>query len=148
LCFICEKGKRATTNGKTRPSSPIALTSQMQGCQMVYFQTKNPNLDKFWRALDWKMLKYFMTIWYILCSFGSFFPVLVSCTKTNLATPARYRKPLVHAISRERVFSLHMIATIITLLSGIDPTIVAFIVMTGASVEEPWHCVFPIFINM
>jgi hypothetical protein len=24
------------------------------------FQTKNPNLDKFWRALDWKMLLCFM----------------------------------------------------------------------------------------
>jgi hypothetical protein len=33
-----------------------------QGCQMVCFQTKNPNLDKFWRALDWKMLTYFMAI--------------------------------------------------------------------------------------
>jgi hypothetical protein len=25
-------------------------------CQMVYFQTKNPNLGKFWRVLQWKML--------------------------------------------------------------------------------------------
>jgi hypothetical protein len=23
-----------------------------QGCQMVSFQTKNPNLGKFWRALE------------------------------------------------------------------------------------------------
>jgi hypothetical protein len=29
---------------------------------------------------------YFMTIWYILCSFGKFLPALVSCTKKNLAT--------------------------------------------------------------
>jgi hypothetical protein len=29
---------------------------------------------------------YFMTIWCILCSFGTFFPILVSCTKKNLAT--------------------------------------------------------------
>jgi hypothetical protein len=35
-------------------------------CQMVYFQTKNRNLDKYWRALQWKMLVYFMDIWYIL----------------------------------------------------------------------------------
>jgi hypothetical protein len=28
---------------------------------MVYFQTKNPNLGKFWRALDRKMLKYLFT---------------------------------------------------------------------------------------
>jgi hypothetical protein len=29
-----------------------------------------------------------MTIWYNLCSFGSFFPLLASCTKKNLATLA------------------------------------------------------------
>jgi hypothetical protein len=61
---------------------------QTQGCQMVCFQTKNPNLGKFWRAFDWKMfytyilwplgisywdLGYFMTNWYILYSFGTFF---------------------------------------------------------------------------
>jgi hypothetical protein len=48
---------------------------------MVYFQTKNLNLDTFWRALDWKMfyghifhghLEYFMDILYILCPFGIF----------------------------------------------------------------------------
>jgi hypothetical protein len=33
-----------------------------QGCQMVCFQTKNYNLGKFWRALQWKMLVYFMII--------------------------------------------------------------------------------------
>jgi hypothetical protein len=70
-----------------------------QGCQMVCFQTKNPNLGKFWRVLDWKMFKYFMAIWTILWRFGIFcdrlvhfvfiwyiFPVLKSCTKKNLAT--------------------------------------------------------------
>jgi hypothetical protein len=33
-----------------------------------------------------------MTSWYILCSFGTFFPVLVSCTMKNLATPGKRRK--------------------------------------------------------
>jgi hypothetical protein len=36
------------------------------GCQMVCFQTKNPNLGNFWSALDWKMLiylEYFTDIW-------------------------------------------------------------------------------------
>jgi hypothetical protein len=33
-----------------------------QGCQMVCFQTKNPKLGKFWRALEWKVLVYFMVI--------------------------------------------------------------------------------------
>jgi hypothetical protein len=40
------------------------------GCQLVYFQTKNPDLGTFWRALDWKMMLYFMIIWDILRPFG------------------------------------------------------------------------------
>jgi hypothetical protein len=52
---------------------------------MVCFQTENPSLGKFRRALDWKMfihvmaiwniygdLGYFMTIWYILVHFFRF----------------------------------------------------------------------------
>jgi hypothetical protein len=35
---------------------------RQQGCQMVYFETKNPNLVKIWRALKWTILLYFMTI--------------------------------------------------------------------------------------
>jgi hypothetical protein len=37
-----------------------------QSCLMVCLQTKNPNLGKFWRALQWKILAYFVTIWSIL----------------------------------------------------------------------------------
>jgi hypothetical protein len=37
---------------------------------MVIFQTKNPNLGKFWRAFEWKMLVYFTTIWNILQPFS------------------------------------------------------------------------------
>jgi hypothetical protein len=48
-----------------------------QGYQMVYFQTKNPNLGKFWRVLQWKMLVYFMAIWYIFRTFGIFYGTLV-----------------------------------------------------------------------
>jgi hypothetical protein len=44
-----------------------------QGCQMVYFQTKNAKLDKFWRAFDWKILIYFMATWNILQTFGIFY---------------------------------------------------------------------------
>jgi hypothetical protein len=70
-----------------------------QGCQMVSFRTKNPNLGKFWRALDGKILIYFRTFWNILWAFGLIyyhlvlfvfiwyiFPVLLPCTKKNLAT--------------------------------------------------------------
>jgi hypothetical protein len=59
---------------------------------MVCFQTKKPNLGKFWRALDWKLLYiscpfgifygdlgYFITSWYILYSFGTFSTILFSC---------------------------------------------------------------------
>jgi hypothetical protein len=48
-----------------------------QGCQMVSFQTKNPNLGKFWRALDRKKLKYLMAIWNILLTFKIFYDHLV-----------------------------------------------------------------------
>jgi hypothetical protein len=56
----------------------IALASQhflwsRQGCQMVCFQTKNPDLGKFWRVLDWKMFKYFMAIWNIFWRFEIFY---------------------------------------------------------------------------
>jgi hypothetical protein len=44
-----------------------------QGCQMAYFQTKNPNLGKFWRLLQWKM----GVIWSILWPFGLFYGRLV-----------------------------------------------------------------------
>jgi hypothetical protein len=44
---------------------------------MVSFQTKNTNLGKFWRALDWKMLIYLMAIWNISLTFGMFYDHLV-----------------------------------------------------------------------
>jgi hypothetical protein len=62
-----------------KSGNPVARHHLGQGCQMVYFQTKNPNLGIFWRVLQWKML-------YILWSFGIFSPVLVCCAKKNLAT--------------------------------------------------------------
>jgi hypothetical protein len=40
---------------------------------MVHFHNKNPYLGIFWRALEWKMLVYFMPIWNILRSFGIFY---------------------------------------------------------------------------
>jgi hypothetical protein len=65
---------------------------------MVSFQTKTPNLRKFWSALDWKMHINFVAMWNILQALGKFyhhlayfvliwyiFPRLVSRTKKNLA---------------------------------------------------------------
>jgi hypothetical protein len=63
-----------------------------------WFVFKPPNLGNFWSALDWIMLIWSSVIFYgllgysktmhmhILFSFGTFFPVLASCTKKNLAT--------------------------------------------------------------
>jgi hypothetical protein len=53
-------------------SEIVGLAPGIQGCQMACFQTKNPNLGKFCRDLQWKMLIYFMAIWYILWLFGIF----------------------------------------------------------------------------
>jgi hypothetical protein len=65
----------------------------------TYFQTKNPNLGKFWRVLLWEMmvyfyvLVYFTDIWYILWLIGivygdlvHLFPIVVCRTKKNLET--------------------------------------------------------------
>jgi hypothetical protein len=75
---------------------------------MVYFQTKNSNLGKFWRALQWKMIVYLMgfgpilrpfdTFWghlvyFVVPKLVDFFPVLVFCTKKNLATLTQVEQP-------------------------------------------------------
>jgi hypothetical protein len=74
-----------------------------QYCQMFqYFQTKNTNLDKFWRVLNWKILLflqpfgifcghmvYLVVIWYI-------FPILVCCTKQNLSTLIKNTNHLIY----------------------------------------------------
>jgi hypothetical protein len=44
---------------------------QAQGCQMVYFQTKNRNLGTYWRDLQRMILVYFMNIWSILQPFDT-----------------------------------------------------------------------------
>jgi hypothetical protein len=39
---------------------------------MVYFQTKNSYFGILRRALDWKMLAYFMTLWNVVMSFAMY----------------------------------------------------------------------------
>jgi hypothetical protein len=55
------------------------IESWKQGCQMAYFQTKNPDLGKFWSVLLWKMLVYFTAILFILRLFGIVCPFGLSC---------------------------------------------------------------------
>jgi hypothetical protein len=52
------------------------------------------NVDIFYDYLQYftDIWDLFMTIWDILCSFGTLFPVLVSCTKKNL--PSLVNRPL------------------------------------------------------
>jgi hypothetical protein len=82
----------------------LKLTIIGQGCQMAYFQTRNPYLGKFLTDLQWKMLVYFrqfgifygflvyfVAILYSLWLFGIYFVVLVRCAKKNLATLGKFR---------------------------------------------------------
>jgi hypothetical protein len=59
------------------PVNPVKRRQSQQGCQMVYFQTKNPNLGKFWRAIEGEGLVYSMAIWNTLLPFGTFYGHLV-----------------------------------------------------------------------
>jgi hypothetical protein len=73
--FFCRSAQQVRTGDAGQPTSKNLAYNQ--GCQMVCFQTKNPNLGRFWRTVDWKMFKYFMTIWNILWRFGIFYEYLV-----------------------------------------------------------------------
>jgi hypothetical protein len=67
---------------------------------MAYFQPKNASVGRFRRVLQWKMFVYFTAAWsvllpsgifcghlvYFIAIYGIFFPILVCCTKKNLAT--------------------------------------------------------------
>jgi hypothetical protein len=51
----------------------IYVSTYLQGCQMVYFQTKNPYMGKLWRALKWVRLVYSFAIWNLLLPLGTFY---------------------------------------------------------------------------
>jgi hypothetical protein len=48
-------------------------TASWQGCQMVYFRTKNHSLGKFWSVLQRKVLVNFLPIWSISLPFEIFY---------------------------------------------------------------------------
>jgi hypothetical protein len=73
-----------------RTKNAFAQNKQMQrsagqGCQMVFFKPKIPIWVNF-GGPEIEKCCYVLWPFGILCSFGTFFPVLVSCTKKNLAT--------------------------------------------------------------
>jgi hypothetical protein len=54
---------------------------------MVYFQTENSNLGKFWSVLRWKMLANCKAMWSILLHFGIFSCRLVSLVVILVFSP-------------------------------------------------------------
>jgi hypothetical protein len=68
---------------------------RIQGCQMVCFQTKNPELGKFWRVLLWKILVYFMTIWsmYFMAIGNISWPFGIFCSSLVYFSPFWYIGP-------------------------------------------------------
>jgi hypothetical protein len=62
----------------------------LQGCQMVYFQTKNINLGKLWRALQWTKLVHFIAIWSILWPLGN----LIALWKKRYSFSVLVRLPI------------------------------------------------------
>jgi uncharacterized membrane protein YiaA len=68
----------------------------------IFSNQKNLNLSKVWRDLKWKMLVYLIAFWYICMVIlfydypGYFLPVLVCCTKKNLATLVRTKDDFVN----------------------------------------------------
>jgi hypothetical protein len=87
---------KPATHPRFRAVNLIRLkTISIQGCQMVSFRTKNPNLGKFWRVLlamedvgkFYGDLINFPAIWYMYLSpFLYILPFFECCTKKNLAT--------------------------------------------------------------
>jgi hypothetical protein len=66
-CFYFDVSLETRIVSWTKNAAPV------QGCQMVCFQTKDPNLGKFWRVLHWKTLVYIVDTWPILRSLIIFY---------------------------------------------------------------------------
>jgi hypothetical protein len=70
LFYLCDRGltemKISSVHAASTPDS-----NPNQGLPDVYFQTKYPILGKYWRALDWKMLIYYVSFKNILRTFGN-----------------------------------------------------------------------------
>jgi hypothetical protein len=62
---------------ETKTCSSQRVIFLVRVARWYIFKTKNPNLGKFLRVLQWKMLKYFMDIGSILQQIGLFYDHLV-----------------------------------------------------------------------
>jgi hypothetical protein len=62
----------------------FSLRKLVRVARWFIFIPKNPDLGRFWRALEWKMLVYFMTIWNILRPFVIIYGRLVNIVCCHL----------------------------------------------------------------
>jgi hypothetical protein len=65
ILVYCNKKSGNPDVNHPRSILRVMLCAVKQGCQMVYFHTKNTKLRTFWRALQWKMLVNVIAIWCI-----------------------------------------------------------------------------------
>jgi hypothetical protein len=74
-----ENSPNLVTLPKTQTKMTQLLTTvyETRIARMVCFHTKNTNLGKVWRALEWIMLVYFMIIWNIFWPFAIIYGRLV-----------------------------------------------------------------------
>jgi hypothetical protein len=105
---------RSLQGTRENKSKKIGKNGAEQGCQMVCFQTKNTNLGKFWRVLQWKFLVYFMVICTILRPFGVFYGYLVYFSPFWYVVPRKIWQPW----SRTRI---QFKATRVTRLGEVSP---------------------------
>jgi hypothetical protein len=77
-----------------------SLICTYQGCQMVYFQTKNPNLGKILEGfamenvvMFYEHWEYFSLIWYNLYPFGIFCGHLVYFSRFGMFGPRKIWQP-------------------------------------------------------
>jgi hypothetical protein len=78
---------------KTIFGGKSSKSGSFQGCQMVYFQTNNPNLGKFLTVLHWTILVYFADIWFILWPIGTFYGHLVYFVVIYMLNQEKYGNP-------------------------------------------------------
>jgi hypothetical protein len=81
----------------------LAMPHYVPGLPDGPFSNKKPNLGKFWRDLQWKMLVYFRGIWSILWPFGIFYGYLVYILQFWYVLPRKiWQSCYVHWIEAEK----------------------------------------------
>jgi hypothetical protein len=100
--YICRRSVGKKVVGKKILKNEIAVVCERHGCQMAYFQTKNPIVDKFLVSRDGRCSYIFMPIcfnlrsfWYILWKFGVVYgnSVYIFHVLVSLVVPRKIWQP-------------------------------------------------------